>query len=315
MKSVPDEIIGQLVERISVGVVLIDTEYKLVYWNKFMESHSDRGRDEVVGQDLFTTFPELPARWLQRKLRAVFTLKSYAFTSWQQRPFLFQLQHNRPITGGVEYMYQDCTLLPILDDQGNVEYVCIVVQDATDTSIYQKQLTEAQASLEYLSKYDGLTDLLNRRELESQLTSEFDRAQRYGGTFAVVLFDIDYFKRVNDTFGHHAGDEVLRCVAKVAKDTARVSDVVARYGGEEFVVIAINTDVDGAVRLAERLRLAVAALSVDYEDKSIAVTISVGVSGYRDGMTDHEELFREADVALYQSKAGGRNLTTLHHLA
>ena len=131
-----------IVERLEAGVFVVDRNYRVVLWNRFMAMHSQRSAKEVVGRNLFESFPELPQKWLARKIESVFILKNYAFTSWEQRPFLFRFDHNRPITGGIDAMRQNCILLPQKDAAGEVEHVCVTLLDFTDTAMYQMRLNE-----------------------------------------------------------------------------------------------------------------------------------------------------------------------------
>ena len=131
-----------IVERLEAGVFVVDRNYRVVLWNRFMAMHSQRSAEEVVGRILFECFPELPQKWLARKIESVFILKNYAFTSWEQSPFLFRFNHNRPITGGIDAMRQNCILLPQKDAAGEVEHVCVTLLDFTDTAMYQMRLNE-----------------------------------------------------------------------------------------------------------------------------------------------------------------------------
>lgn len=142
------ELLQFVVDRIEVGVFAVDRQGTVLLWNHFLAMHSKRSASEVVGRNLFDCFPELPRKWLERKIESVFVLKNYAFTSWEQRPYLFHFHHNRPITGGIDAMRQNCTLLPHKNDAGEVEFICVTVIDFTDTAMYQKQLNEAIAALE-----------------------------------------------------------------------------------------------------------------------------------------------------------------------
>ena len=142
------ELLEFIVDRVEVGIFAVDREFRIVLWNRFMASHSQHPEEAVVGKNLFDCFPELPRKWLERKIESVFILKNYAFTSWEQRPFLFRFHHNRPITGGVDAMRQNCTFLPQKNRSGEVELVCITLVDFTDTAMFQNRLTEAIAELE-----------------------------------------------------------------------------------------------------------------------------------------------------------------------
>jgi diguanylate cyclase (GGDEF)-like protein len=296
-----------VLDRITVGIVIVDPNHRVLMWNRFMETHTGRAASEVVGQDLFTCFPELPRRWLSKRLEAVFLLKSYGFTSWRERPYLFRMSHNRPITGGVDCMRQDCTFLPVLGSHGGVESVCISVNDVTDTAISEQRLQEALREIEILSSYDALTGLYNRRALQDQLETEIARGHRYGNPLSLVLLDFDHFKQVNDTYGHLCGDHVLKEIAQRVTRVVREADVAARYGGEEFAVILPHASLPDARMVAERLRHAVEDKPVVWDEHEVPVTISVGVSELSEATEDAYALLGAADKALYAAKVGGRN--------
>ena len=157
--------------------------------------------------------------------------------------------------------------------------------------------------LERRSRTDPLTGLANRTHLDAVLRQEADRAERYGRPFAVILFDVDHFKAVNDVHGHLAGDKVLRTMAAAAKATVRTSDMVGRWGGEEFLVLLPDTASDEAVALAEKLRNSVD----EYEfPDGLHCTISIGVAQMLPGDTP-VSLVHRADTALYRAKKEGKN--------
>jgi len=153
---------------------------------------------------------------------------------------------------------------------------------------------------------DGLTGIHNKRYLVEQLDRELSRATRHGRPLTLVICDIDHFKRVNDDFGHLAGDHVLKEVAQLAKSRLRPDDVIARYGGEEFAVILPETDLTGGVRIAEELRKMIATETFVFEDEDIDVTISCGVSQL-DPKWRSYDFVGAADERLYEAKRAGRN--------
>jgi diguanylate cyclase (GGDEF)-like protein/PAS domain S-box-containing protein len=174
-----------------------------------------------------------------------------------------------------------------------------------------EELEQANAKLEQLATHDGLTGLLNRRHLDDVLGRECRRSQRRGEALAVIMCDVDFFKRFNDRYGHGAGDECLKriagCLLAVFR---RASDFAARYGGEEFVVVAAETQPAHLPALAERLRAEMAALGIPHEasDAAPVVTISIGVvSAIAGADRDPAWFLAQADAALYRAKAGGRN--------
>jgi two-component system, cell cycle response regulator len=156
---------------------------------------------------------------------------------------------------------------------------------------------------------DPLTRLHNRRYLDERLRSEFSFATRHEAPLALLLVDIDHFKRVNDEHGHQAGDFVLRLVAASIQRLMRPEDVVARYGGEEFVVIARNTGLRNGVIFAERIRTRIAALQPAWDGQELGVTVSVGVTAIEagSGHSSAEAMLQAADDALYDAKTAGRN--------
>ena len=161
-------------------------------------------------------------------------------------------------------------------------------------------------SLSKLTVTDTLTQLANRRFFENQLNLEIKRLSRHGEGLSMLVIDVDDFKKLNDALGHAAGDEFLKQIAKVLKETVRATDLVARYGGEEFVVVAVSTALEGAIVLGEKIRTAVAESSfiVDSTMRPRRATISVGVAQFRGSQTG---LFNAADAALYRAKSAGKN--------
>ncbi len=154
---------------------------------------------------------------------------------------------------------------------------------------------------------DGLTGLLNHRTFQERLTDMLGRAERHKLQLAVILTDIDHFKKVNDTYGHPVGDEVIRRVARVLEGAVRKIDVVARYGGEELAVIIEGADAAGAAQLAERIRADVEKQQIQSEKGPFSVTISLGIASCPADATDKKILVERADQALYRAKHNGRN--------
>jgi diguanylate cyclase (GGDEF)-like protein len=169
------------------------------------------------------------------------------------------------------------------------------------------QLQAANAQLEKLAVTDALTGLLNRRALFDLFRREIERAHRHRRELALIIFDIDYFKAINDRHGHAAGDVVLKQVAAIAAQATRSTDTVARYGGEEFVLIAPETDKSSALELAERMRVALQSAKMRVDHQSLTVTASFGVAMLRSDDDKPEDVLRRADEALYAAKGGGRN--------
>ena len=160
--------------------------------------------------------------------------------------------------------------------------------------------------LRRLATTDPLTGAFNRRHYMELMGREQRRADRYGTTYCVLMIDIDHFKRVNDTYGHQVGDLAIQAMAQACQKMMRPTDIVARYGGEEFIVTLTHTEQAPAVKVADRLREAVAAIVLPTEREPLTFTISVGVSSYTKGMR-LDQIIGVADHALYAAKQGGRN--------
>ena len=172
----------------------------------------------------------------------------------------------------------------------------------------QSRLQEANSMLEALATLDGLTGIINHRVLKERLEDEYHRSSRYTLPISLIILDVDHFKQFNDSFGHPAGDEVLKAVARLLEENSRDTDLVARYGGEEFVVLLPLTQKADALHLAERLRSQIQSFPWDKR----AVTVSLGVATETLHFTKAEDLISKADTALYISKNRGRNQVTHH---
>ena len=158
-----------------------------------------------------------------------------------------------------------------------------------------------------LMTFDGLTQIHNKRHFHETLDREVSRSARYERPMSLVVFDIDHFKRVNDTHGHLAGDALLRQLAALVRGRIRREDIFARVGGEEFAVLLPEIEQLGAVQFADKIRRACEAASFHFEDVSIGVTLSLGVANLRPPYKTGDELYKAADAALYAAKQNGRN--------
>lgn len=301
-----------VVQSIDVGVVVLDRDYRVQVWNTFMENRSGVQPKDAHNQLFFSLFPEIDRQWFSRKVESVATLGTPAFTVWEQRPYLVRFENYQPITGNEEFMYQNTTLLPLRSPDNKINHICLVIYDVTDVATNRHQLQAANVQLQQLSSTDRLTGLYNRGHWEESLRAAYARHQRYGNAVSLVMLDIDHFKRVNDAYGHQAGDKVIEQVARLLREHVRDSDVAGRYGGEEFGVVLSDTDSNGARTFAERLRHSVEALEVLYNDQSIRFTISLGVADLSPPSNSHADLIAWADQALYTSKKTGRNRVTVY---
>jgi diguanylate cyclase (GGDEF)-like protein len=159
---------------------------------------------------------------------------------------------------------------------------------------------------------DGLTEISNKRKYEEEMQREFARAVRHRRPLSLVIFDLDEFKTVNDTYGHLCGDFVLKQIASIARDLVRPEQMLARVGGDEFVILAPETTADGAATLAAKIRDRILACDYRYGDVRVAMSCSFGVAALEEGMASPQDLYRSADSALLRAKRSGRNRVELY---
>ncbi|MCG7533696.1 MULTISPECIES: sensor domain-containing diguanylate cyclase [Pseudoalteromonas] len=297
---------------VDVGLVVLDRNYRVCVWNGFMENHSGLLPSAVKDKDVFDLFPSIDEAWFKSKSEPVFVLKNRSFTIWEQQPYIFRFKNYRPITGKADYMYQNATFIPLTTVTGEVAHICVIIYDVTDEAMNKLELEKVNKTLEKMSRTDSLTKLANRGYWEQSLRTEFKRLQRSHGSSSLLMFDIDFFKRINDAYGHSGGDEAIRHISDLLQKTLRETDVAGRYGGEEFAVTLVDTDAEGAKVFAERLRSLIENSVIYYDDKEIKLTVSLGIACCDDNFEKYEQWIEAADTALYHSKENGRNVVTVY---
>jgi len=300
-----------MLQNIDVGLVVLNKKNEVQLWNSFMENHSGILSSNTRNKNLFELFPEIEKDWFQHKVESVFQLKTRAFSIWEQRPYIFKFKNYRPITGVAQFMYQNISIFPIVSTTGEVDNICIIVYDVTDVATNRNALKDANSQLERLSRTDRLTGLNNRGYWQECLEDKYSHYGRYKNNLCLVIFDIDHFKKVNDTYGHQAGDEVIRKCARALSSCARDVDICGRYGGEEFVVILSEANQQEALVFSERLRRLIEKITVIYEEYEIKFTVSLGICQLSDNIESAQRWLEKSDQALYKSKESGRNRTSI----
>ncbi len=295
--------ISQIFEIVNFGLVILDNELNVKHWNQWMARHSGIEADRITGAFLLDFFPELNTPRFLRSCKMVIAFGNFSFFSQKLHHFLFPFKPDGSFKSMFEYMQQNCTLGPLRNDLNAITGIFLIVQDVTELASYEQKLVE-------MNMKDGLTGIYNRRFFQTRLSEEYERHTRYAGMLSLIMFDIDFFKNVNDNYGHQCGDSVLKSVAAKIGSIIRKTDYLARYGGEEFCCLLPQTDLAAARRLAERFRLHIEALMTPCQGHDINVTISLGVSGLH-GEDSEEMLLKRADQALYDAKNSGRNCTVV----
>jgi len=172
----------------------------------------------------------------------------------------------------------------------------------------QNELLETNKRLELLSITDGLTKLYNHRYFQDELLRAFEESHRYQRPLSLAIIDLDFFKKVNDTYGHSVGDEVLKAVSAIFKESVRSADLVARYGGEEFAVMMPEAELDDAIAFAEKIRSLIEQTPMPTQAGPLPVTVSIGIAAVpQSRIHSAKQLVVQADKALYRAKRAGRN--------
>lgn len=276
--------LSKAMEEIDDIIMISDRSGILTYVNDAYINHTGYSREESIGKSASL-------------LKSAKHDKTFYKELWQiilSGEVYRGLVINRKKDG--ELYYEEKTISPIKDEKGKITSFVSTGKDITDR-------IEMQQDLEKLASTDQLTGIYNRHKFEELYSNELERAKRYKKPLSLVMFDIDHFKNVNDTYGHDAGDAVLQRIAKIIKENIRTSDIFARWGGEEFLILCIESELNNAAALAEKLRTSIES---EEFDKVGRITSSFGVASYID--KEAKDIFiKRADDALYIAKNEGRN--------
>jgi diguanylate cyclase (GGDEF)-like protein/PAS domain S-box-containing protein len=277
---------------------IVDRDYKIVRVNEAYAAMRSRRCKELIGRKCFEVLHNRMSACDDCVVEKTFQSSDPC----AKDKFLV-------LPGGGETWVEIYTY-PIVSEEGRVSHVIEYTRDITCRRKSEEERKKLIERLEYLSNTDVLTGLLNRRALIERLTYEVERAVRYGSDLSLVLCDIDYFKEINDSYGHTLGDNALTAIAGALRSSLRGSDILGRYGGDEFMLILPETSVQGAVEFAERIRASLDDASIRIRGrKTINMSLSLGVTCLRrrKGGADVDGLIRRADAALYLAKRTGRN--------
>ncbi len=330
----PTDLDLTLLDHIPMGFFVLDGDMRVHFWNKLLEGWTNIKQIQIVGKKITEFYPHFDLPKYSKRIQSVLRGGSPTVFSSQLHQFIIPIYQQNG-----EKRTQHTTVTSIQHEYLGT-LALFAIQDVTDLSCSMKKyrrmrdqaLNEIEerkkieltlikekdkvevfaAKLKLLSTIDSLTEILNRRGFDEYLTKEYRRAIREKKPISLIMIDIDFFKKFNDTFGHQAGDDCLRIVAQKLQSITRSSgDMLARYGGEEFAIILPDTTLHSAITIANRNRISIEKLAVKipFVDKIQTITISSGVSSIvPDGSSNEETLIKTADLALYQAKLDGRNL-------
>ena len=225
----------------------------------------------------------------------------YSFNDMKSK-IIIPMIFDKKLIGGLCFYTRSDT------DYASFRYFDIMISELLAIFKMKYQYTEK----EFMSVLDGLTGLYNRRQFEISLEQEFNRTKRHPADFSFAILDIDFFKKVNDTYGHQYGDYVLKTVADIMKSSFRKTDLLYRYGGEELVMIMPETNIEGALIPIQRLRRLVEEYDFNYNGVKSKVTVSIGLTMNYSVFRNSAEILKSADEALYRAKESGRNRVIIH---
>ena len=295
--------VDPFLESTSLFVVLLDQEGQLISWNHSFDSFSQTRREKTFLRDFISPaseerFAELLSISAQQRIRTKGELEFHGEARTEN--FICLLV---PLPGRrVLLIAEPAAML------SELEAVTAELQKTKRIlTVKETELKAVLAQADEVSHTDALTFLPNRRQIIGDLQKEVIFADRYGTPASISMLDIDHFKKINDTYGHTVGDDVLRTLASELRDHIRYPDTIGRYGGEEFLIVLPHSTLHAAAEQAERLCGHVRSLVIKSGEQQIAVTVSIGVAQYKIHKEDWEAFLRRADAALYQAKNSGRD--------
>ncbi len=295
------------------GIIILDEDLNVKAWNKWLEIFTKVKEKDIIGKSLCQYFPYINEKKLRRKAKTVLVTKNPSFLSLNTNRYLINIPVSNVTNTVFESMQQDITILPYDLEK---KYICIYIYDNTLMCEINQKLERANEELIDMSHRDPLTQIFNRRYFSEQSKKIKSFSQRNNNIpFSIITLDIDKFKKINDTYGHLVGDEVIIKVAHIIEEEVRTSDIVARFGGEEFVMLLQDCDLDNAYKVAEKVRQDIEKASIPVHiDTDVKFTVSIGVAQFSEADNNNIELtLSRADEALYKAKNIGRNKTVVSY--
>jgi diguanylate cyclase (GGDEF)-like protein/PAS domain S-box-containing protein len=286
-----------ITELLEDGVVIVDDKHSIVYYNEGARNIFGYMPVEVLGKPLDILLPERfhaqHGMHIEEFGKGTATVKHMGHRSRQ----IFGRRKD-----GSEFVVS--AAVQKLGTKGE-RYYAAVIRDISENKKTEEELLRLAAT-------DPLTGAFNRREFTALADREALRASRYHHPLSILMLDLDHFKKLNDTYGHAAGDKALQRFTTLCCNALRNVDIFGRWGGEEFVALLPETTADGAAIIAERLRKMVDDTVVNFNDHKITFTVSIGIAQYRDSETSVDAPLSRADMAVYDAKKAGRNRISVH---
>lgn len=291
---------------INNGIIILDDSLNIVAWNNWLVLRTHIKSEDIVGKNICDTFSYINQKKLQRKIKSVLVTNNPAFYSVDPHQYLIRIESSTIINKVYDQMQQDVTIIPYDSEK---KQVCIYIYDNTKLVETNVKLERLNDELQELSNRDPMTHAYNRRYFSEASQKMLNLAKRNNQEITIMMLDIDYFKKINDTYGHAVGDDVIIDLAQNLEKCVRTSDIVSRFGGEEFVVLLYDVSLDAAIVIAEKIRNKIENHQVITHEKSINYTVSFGVAQYDESLDEYniEKTLKRSDKALYHAKEKGRN--------
>ncbi len=287
-----------ILDIIENGIFITDSQLTIRFWNNWLVINTGIEKETAQGAKLDELFPDTSFKLLKRKIKISLKLKSSSFTNSAIDKYVIPIEQKKITKSRFKHMRQDVVVTPLTEGE-----VSIIIYDTSALLEAESIINDQLEVVQKQATTDPLTGFHNRKMFNDILASESARAVRHDKPFSLIIFDIDSFKMVNDTYGHMVGDEVLKGLSTVAAKSIRESDTFARWGGEEFIILLPETGVEGAAVVAEKVRAAIAAYDCGEPGHK---TCSFGVAEFLPE-EDTNTLINNADKALYFAKNNGKN--------
>lgn len=289
---------SHIVERLEDGIVAIDNHHNIILFNEGAQRIFGYTQDDVMGRHLNILVPE------RFHLQHDVMIEEFGSSDKEAK---LVAQRTRQLYGRRKDGSEFAASISIMKIGGSglQPGYAAIIRDISEDKKTEDELLRLAAT-------DPLTGAFNRREFTSLADQESQRANRYNHPLSIMMLDLDHFKRLNDTYGHAAGDKALQRFTTLCCNALRTVDIFGRWGGEEFVTLLPETDAEGAVIIAERLRKLVSQSILVYNDQKISFTASIGIAQYRSGEVTVEGPLSRADSAVYDAKKAGRNRISVY---
>lgn len=306
-----DEIYSDVFMELPLGLFILDEGHHIIAWNTWMCSKTNLSEEVVHHKTIESLFPDINYSRFHWALEQVFSFGAPQVLSQILNHYLIPIPFEKNRETDIAQMQQHVEVLPIKKENGFLALV--VIRDVTNEVLQKMTLMEMAKKLEDESAHDALTGIYNRRIFWESLTQEVARAKRSNQPLACLMFDIDYFKTINDQLGHQQGDQLLIDFVNIVKSVIRSSDVFFRLGGDEFALLIPNCDSQKAVLSAKRIRdVCEKQIHIMIDNHKVTCSIGIAIWDSVNANLPTRELVDCADKALYKAKEGGRDRVVVY---